>query len=90
MAFTIPNTPSGSGRFTGFFSLSKRRNNLPRVFNMGKTYIMSKTDPKDDDKKIEFFAMLDEYFETKQAKFQEEKKNKKTEAGDLFVWLFGG
>lgn len=51
---------------------------------------MSKTDPKDDEKKTEFFAMLDEYFEGKQAKFQEEKKNKKTEAGDLFSWLFGG
>lgn len=51
---------------------------------------MSKTDPKNDEKKTEFFAMLDEYFETKQEAFKEAKKIKATEAGDLFSWLFGG
>ena len=51
---------------------------------------MSKTDPKDDEQKTKFFDMLDEYFEVKQAKFAEEKKNKRTDAGDLFSWLFGG
>lgn len=50
---------------------------------------MSKTDPKNDEKKQEFFSMLDEYFEMKKEQFQEEKKSKKTESPDLLSWLMG-
>lgn len=51
---------------------------------------MSKTDPKDDEKKQEFFSMLDEYFTGKKTEFEKQKKDKKTDSPDFFSWLFGG
>ena len=47
---------------------------------------MSKTDPKDDPKKQEFFSMLDEYFEQKKEQHKERKKaDPKT--GNFLQWL---
>lgn len=50
---------------------------------------MSKTDPKDDEKKQEFFSLMDEYFSIKKAEFDKQKKEKKTDSSNFFGWLFG-
>lgn len=50
---------------------------------------MSKTDPKDDPKKQEFFSMMDEYFEGKKVQYLESKKDKKTSKSFL-DWIWEG
>lgn len=47
---------------------------------------MSKTDPKDDPKKLEFFEMLDEYFEQKKETYKKAKKENPKE-GTFLQWL---